>query len=112
LLSIAPLSFFLVLVCSQFLTKSSKIKFLKNSIKIFLNFYFKNGAERHLGDLRGTYHATSPLGGTAQPWPRPPMVRGPPGLSLISFSPALSLSRKTTTHQLKLAFLLLSFSNF
>jgi hypothetical protein len=39
--------------------KSSKIKFLEKFQKIFLNFYVKNGAERHLGDLRGTHHATS-----------------------------------------------------
>jgi hypothetical protein len=71
--------------------KSSKIKFLEKFLKILLNVYVKNGAERHLGDLRGTCHATSPPGGAAQPWPRPPMVRGPLA-SHLSLPPHLFLS--------------------
>jgi hypothetical protein len=45
--------------------KSSKIKFLEKFQKNLFNFYVKNGAERHLGDLKGTCHATSPPGGAA-----------------------------------------------
>jgi hypothetical protein len=43
---------------------------------MFLIFYVKNGAERHLGDPRGTHHATSPHGGAARLGPRRGMVRG------------------------------------
>jgi hypothetical protein len=50
--------------------------------------------KRHLGDLRGTCHATSPPGGAAQPWPRPPMVRGGPLASHLSLPPQLFLSPK------------------
>jgi hypothetical protein len=45
--------------------KSSKIKFLKKFWKILFNFLCQNGAERHLGHLRGTHHATTPHGGAA-----------------------------------------------
>jgi hypothetical protein len=71
---------------------------LENSRKIFLNFYVKNGAERHLGDLRGTYHATSPPGGVTQPWPRPPMVRGAPWPLTYLFLPSsFSLPKNNDT---------------
>jgi hypothetical protein len=63
LLAIIPSAFSQVFILFSILEKSSKISFSKNSRKIFLNFYVKNGAERHLGDLRGTHHATSPPGG-------------------------------------------------
>jgi hypothetical protein len=91
LLSIAPSSFSRVLFSYQFLKNPQKLSFSKNSGKFFLNFYVKNGAERHLGDLRGTHHAPSPPGGATQAWPRRGMVRGAPWPStylstLISFS--------------------------
>jgi hypothetical protein len=91
LLSIVPSSFFRVLFSYHFLKNPQKQSFSKNSRKFFLNFDVKNGAERHLGHLRGTHHATSPHGGTAQAWPRRGMVRGPPWPStylstLTSFS--------------------------
>jgi hypothetical protein len=38
--------------------KSSKIKFLEKFQKILINFYVKNGVERHLGGTRGA--ATPP----------------------------------------------------
>jgi hypothetical protein len=52
--------------------KSLKIKFLEKFRKFFLNFYVKNGAERHLGHLRGDppcHHTTWWRGpGLATPW--------------------------------------------
>jgi hypothetical protein len=93
-LSIIPYSFFQVLNLLSISEKSSKKSFSKNYGKFFLNFYIKNGAERHLGHTRGTHHATSPHGGVAQAWPRRGMVRGPLGPPLTS-SPSLhSLSSK------------------
>jgi hypothetical protein len=93
--------------------KSSKIKFLENSRKILLNFYVKNGAERHLGDLRGTHHATSPPGGAAQTWPRPPMVRGAPWPLTYLFTPSsfsLPKNHDTAAQTRVLAALHLDFS--
>jgi hypothetical protein len=84
----------------------------KNSIKIFLNFYVKNGEDRHLGDLRGTCHATSPPGGAAQAWPRPPMVRGAPWPLTYLFLPSSFSLPKTMTHLLKPEFLMLFISIF
>jgi hypothetical protein len=75
-----------------FLKNPRKYSFSKNSRKIFLNFYVKNGAERHLGDPRGTHHATSPPWGAAQAWPRPPMVRGDPLAPHLSLHPHFLLS--------------------
>jgi hypothetical protein len=62
LLSIAPPSFSRVLFSYHFSEKSSKIKFLKKFQKNLFKFFVKNGAEKHLGDLRGTHDATSPQG--------------------------------------------------
>jgi hypothetical protein len=78
--------------------KSSKIKFLEKFQKNFLNFYVKNGVERHLGDLRGTHHATSPPGGAAQAWMHPPMARGAPWPLTYLFIPSsLSLPKNHDT---------------
>jgi len=99
LLAILPSSSSRVLFSYRFSEKSSKIKFLKKLQKnLFLNFYVKNGAERHLGDLRGTCHATSPPGGVAQPWPRPPMARGAPWpLTYLFLSSSFSLPKNNDT---------------
>jgi hypothetical protein len=78
--------------------KSSKISFSKNSRKIFINFYVKNGAERPLGDTRGGYHATTHTGGVAQSWPRPPVVRGAHLAPHLSLPPQLLLSPKISQH--------------
>jgi hypothetical protein len=76
----------------QFLKNPRKSSFSKNFRKFFINFYVKNGTERHLGDTRRGRHATSHTGGAAQPWPRPPGVRGPHLASHVSLPPLLFLS--------------------
>jgi hypothetical protein len=82
------------LISCQFLKNPQKLRFSKNSGKFFLIFYVKNGAERHLGHLRGTHHATSPHGGAAQAWPRRGMVRGAPSPSTyLSTSTSVSLPK-------------------
>jgi hypothetical protein len=77
LLEIFSSSFFMSFIDMPISEKSSKIKFLEKFQKILYNFYVKNRAERHLGGTRWGSHATSHTGGTAQPWPRHPGVRGP-----------------------------------
>jgi hypothetical protein len=66
LLAIIPSSFSRIFNLLSISEKSSKIKFLGKFWKNLLNFYAKNEAERHLGDLRGTHHCTPPQGGAAQ----------------------------------------------
>jgi hypothetical protein len=94
--------------------KSSKIKFLEKFQKnLFKFFYVKNGAERHLGDLRGTYHATSQPAGVAQPWPHPPTVMGAPWPLTYLFLPSsfsLPKNNDTPAQTHVLAALLLDFS--
>jgi hypothetical protein len=97
LLAIIPPSFSQVLSFYSFSEKSSKIKFLKKFQKNLIKFLYQKWGREAPGRPQGTCHATSPPGGAAQPWPRPPMVRGGPGLSLISSSPALSLSQNNDT---------------
>jgi hypothetical protein len=82
------------------------MKFSKNSRKLFLNFYIKNGTERHLGHPRGTHHATTPHGGAVQARPRHGMVWGLLALHLFFHLPLHSLSRKNSTPLLKPMFLL------
>jgi hypothetical protein len=78
--------------------KSSKIKFLEKFQKNLFKFLCQKWAERHLGDLRGTHHATSPPGGAAQAWPRPPMVRGGPWPLIYLFIPtSFSLLKNLNT---------------
>jgi hypothetical protein len=79
------------------LKNPKKYSFSINSRKIFLNFYVKNGAERHLGDLRGTHQTTSPPGGAAKAWSRPPMLRAPPA-SHLSLHPHFFLSPEISQH--------------
>jgi hypothetical protein len=98
LLSIVPPSFSRVLFSYHFSEKSSEIKFLEKFQNFFLNFYVKNRAERHLGDLRGTHHATSPPGGAAQAWSRPPMVRRGPLALHLPLHPHFLLSPKISQH--------------
>jgi hypothetical protein len=87
--------------------KSSKIKFLEKFQKILYKFlYQKWGREtprwHQVGQPR---HLTHRWRGPALA--APPMCEGaPPGHSLISSSPALSLSRKQRHTELKLEFLL------
>jgi hypothetical protein len=89
--------------------KSLKIKFLekfqKNLIKLLCQKWGREAPGRPQGDL--PRHLTTRGRGPALAAPTYG-EGGFPGLSLISFSPALSLSQKITTPQLKLAFLLLS----
>jgi hypothetical protein len=97
LLSIVPFPlsrFFNFLSISE---KSSKIKFLEKFQNFFLIFYVKNGAERHLGHLRGTHHATTPHGGAARARPRCGMVRGPLALHIPLHQPLPSLTRNIST---------------
>jgi hypothetical protein len=93
--------------------KSSKIKFLekfqKNLFKFLCQKWGRVAPGRSQGDL--PHHLTTRGRGLALAAPTYG-EGGSFGLSLISSSPALSLSRKTTTHQLKLVFLLLSLSIF
>jgi hypothetical protein len=72
--------------------KSSKIKFLEKFQKILYKFYVKNGVERHLGGTRWGCHATSHIGGAAQPWSCHPGVRGPHLAPHLSLLPLLFLS--------------------
>jgi hypothetical protein len=72
--------------------KSSKIKFLEKFQKILYKFLCQNGAERHLRGTRRGCHATSHIGGMAQPWPRHPGVRGPHLAPHLSLLPLLFLS--------------------
>jgi hypothetical protein len=93
--------------------KSSKIKFLEKFQKILYKFLYQKwdretpgrhqeGLPRHLPHRwRGPALA-------APTW----CERAPPGLSLISSSPALSLSQKQRHTQLKLEFLLFFTSIF
>jgi hypothetical protein len=107
LLEIFSSSFFLSFIDMPISEKSSKIKFLEKFQKILYKFLCQKwGREtpgRHrLGQPR---HLTHRWRGPALA--APPMCEGsPPGHSLISSFPALSLSRKTPTHLLKLEFLL------
>jgi hypothetical protein len=92
LLEIILSSFFWVFIDMPISEKSSKIKFLENFRKFFINFYVKNGAKRHLGGTRRGSHATSHIGGAAQPWPRHPGVRRPHLALRLSLPPLLFLS--------------------
>ena len=92
LLEIISFSLFWVFIDMPISKKSSKIKFLEKFWKIFLKFYAKNGAERHLGDTRRGCHAISHTGGAAHPRVRPPGVRGPHLASHLSLPPQLFLS--------------------
>jgi hypothetical protein len=95
LLSIAPPSFSRVLFSHRFSEKSSKIKFLekfqKNLFKFLCQKWGREVPRRPQGDL--PRHLTTRGRGPAQAAPTC-CVEGPPGLSLISSSPALSLSWK------------------
>jgi hypothetical protein len=100
-------SFSRVLSFYRFCEKSSKIKFLEKFQKILYKFlcqkWDREAPGRHQEGMprHHTHRGRSPA------LAAPTCCEGaPPGLSLISSSPTLSLSRKTMTHQLKLEFLL------
>jgi hypothetical protein len=95
-LFIVPSLFSQVLNLLSISEKSSKIKFLEKFWKIIFKFLCQK-IERHLGHLRGTHHATSPYGGTAQAWSRRGMVRGALGPPLTSPPSLLSLSQNIST---------------
>jgi hypothetical protein len=93
--------------------KSSKIKFLEKFQKILYKFlcqkWDREVPGRHQEGLPCHHtHRGRGLALASPTW----CEEAPPGLSLISSSPALSLSRKTTTRQLKLEFLLFFTSIF
>jgi hypothetical protein len=84
--------FFYLLSISE---KSLKIKFLGKFQKILFKFLCQNGAERHLGHLKGTHHATTWWRGQDQatPW----HGVGPPGPPLTS-PPSTSFSLPKYLH--------------
>jgi hypothetical protein len=93
--------------------KSSKIKFLEKFQKILYKFLCKKwGRETPGWHQEGLpRHLTHRWRGPALSAP-PRCERAPPGPSLISSSPALSLSRKQRYTQLKPEFLLFFTSIF
>jgi hypothetical protein len=94
LLAILPPSFSQVLFSYCFSEKSSKIKFLekfqKNLFKFLFQKWGREAPEKPQGDL--PCHLTTR--GHDPALAAPTYGEGGPGLSLISSSPALSLSRK------------------
>jgi hypothetical protein len=72
--------------------KSSKIKFLKKFQKIIYKFLCKKWGRETPGRHQGGSHATSHIGGAAQPWPRHPGVRGPHLAPHLSLPPLFFLS--------------------
>jgi hypothetical protein len=83
----------------SFSENPQKQSFSKNSRKLFLNFYVKNGAERLLEHPRGTRHASTPHGGAVQAWTAPWHGVGPPGPPLTS-PPAIPLSLLKKLHSI------------
>jgi hypothetical protein len=107
LLEIILSSFFWIFIDMPIFEKSSKIKFLKKFQKILYKFLCQKwGREtpgRHQEGL--PRHLTHRWRGPTLAAP-PRCEEAPPGTSLISSSPALSLSQKTPPHLLKPEFLL------
>jgi hypothetical protein len=113
LLEIISSSFFWVFIDMPISEKSSKIKFLKkfqkNLYKFLCQKWDREAPGRHQEGL--PRHHTHRGHGPALA--APTCCEGaPPGLSLISSTPALSLSRKQWHTQLKLEFLLFFISIF
>jgi hypothetical protein len=63
-----------IALVSLFLQKSD---FQDKSWKILQKFYFARRPTEPEGETKGDSGLGSPLGGAAQPWPRPPVVRPP-----------------------------------
>ena len=112
MLSFDLLEIFFIVVFLSFFNlpiskKSSKIKFLEKFQKILYKFLCQKWGRETPGrcQVGQPRHLTHRWRGQALA--APPMCEGaPPGPSLISSSPALSLSRKTPPQLLKLEFLL------
>jgi hypothetical protein len=63
-----------LLWCLVFVQKSD---FQEKSQKILQKFYFARRPTEPEGEMQGGSSLGSPLGGAAQAWPRPPVVRPP-----------------------------------
>jgi hypothetical protein len=112
LLAIIPPSFFRVLFFYHFSEKCLKIKFLekfqKNLFKILYQKWGREAPGRPQGDL--PCHLTTRGRGPALATPT--YGEGGPRSLTYLFLPSSFSLLKTTTHQLKLVFLLLSISIF
>jgi hypothetical protein len=95
LLEIISSSFFLSFIDMPISKKSSKIKILEKFQKILYKFLCQKWGREAPGRHQEGLPRHLPHRGRGPAWGAPTWCEeAPPGLSLISFSPALSLSRK------------------